>query len=91
VEFDLPGVSEFTIKVLSNKANTVFTDDEKTRNSLSEYTNKEVTYHTESSGIMLYALLMVIFEPEYSVYIFQVRHSLERLSAFYFQLSRVVP
>ena len=50
VEFDLPGVSEFTIKAIPDAANTAYTDDEKTRNTLFKFLEQEKTYHTESTG-----------------------------------------
>jgi hypothetical protein len=53
VEFDLPGVSEFTVKAIPDGSNTVYTEDEKTRNSQFEFMEKEVTYQTESSGKLI--------------------------------------
>ena len=50
VEFDLPGVSEFTIKAIPDGGNAVYSADEKSRNSLFKFIDKEKTYQTESSG-----------------------------------------
>ena len=50
VKFDLPGVSEFTLKAIPDGSNVAYTDDEKTRNSLFEFLEEEKTYQTESSG-----------------------------------------
>lgn len=50
VKFDLPGVSEFTLKAIPDGANVVYSDDEKNRNSLFKFIEEEKTYQTESSG-----------------------------------------
>jgi hypothetical protein len=50
VEFDLPGVNEFTIKAIPDPKNAVYSDAEKTRNSLFKFIEQEMTYQTESSG-----------------------------------------
>ena len=50
VKFDLPGVSEFTLKAIPDGSNVAYTDDEKTRNSLFKFIEEEKTYQTESSG-----------------------------------------
>lgn len=53
VKFDLPGVSEFTLKAVPDKANVSYTDDEKKRNSLFKCLDQEKTYQTESSGELI--------------------------------------
>jgi hypothetical protein len=53
VEFDLPGVSEFTLKAIPDGGNTVYTDDEKTRNTLFKFIEEEKTYQTESTGKLI--------------------------------------
>ena len=50
VKFDLPGVSEFTLKAIPDGSNEAYTDDEKTRNSLFKFIEEEKTYQTESTG-----------------------------------------
>ncbi|MEP3415038.1 MAG: hypothetical protein ABJN66_08340 [Gilvibacter sp.] len=50
VKFDLPGVSEFTIKAIPDAKNPPYTDDEKNRNSLFKFIEEEKTYQTESTG-----------------------------------------
>ena len=50
VEFDLPGVSEFKLKVVSDAQNITYSDSEKSRNSKFNYLEEEKSYQTESSG-----------------------------------------
>jgi hypothetical protein len=50
VKFDLPGVSEFTLKAIPDGSNDAYTDEEKTRNSLFKFIEEETTYQTESTG-----------------------------------------
>ncbi|MBL4630660.1 MAG: hypothetical protein JKY14_05695, partial [Paraglaciecola sp.] len=53
VEFDLPGVSEFTLKAMPDASNAVYTADEKNRNSLFKFIDQEKTYQTESTGKLI--------------------------------------
>lgn len=50
VKFDLPGVSEFTLKAIPDGGNETYTDEEKARNSLFKFIEEEKTYQTESTG-----------------------------------------
>ena len=47
VKFDLPGVSEFTLKAIPDGSNDAYTDEEKTRNSLFEFIEEEKTYQID--------------------------------------------
>lgn len=53
VKFDLPGVSEFTIKAIPDGANAEYSDEEKARNSLFKFIEEEKTYQTESTGELI--------------------------------------
>ena len=50
VEFDLPGVSKFKLKLIGDGGNTEYTDEEKSRNSRFCHLEEETDYQTESNG-----------------------------------------
>lgn len=50
VEFDLPGVSEFTLKAVGQSKNEIYTSDEKSRNAKFKFLEAEKKYQTESNG-----------------------------------------
>lgn len=53
VKFDLPGVSEFTIKAIPKGANVSYTDEEKKRNNRFKCIDEEKKYQTESTGELI--------------------------------------
>jgi len=53
IEFDLPGVSEFTLKAVPSSKNEDYTSPEKSRNTKFTYLEAEKKYQTQSTGKLI--------------------------------------